>query len=102
MADLLYILFGFSCFVYVELATTLLVWSNLSQSYRRSAYGEFSPTQLSGFNWGHQCLWTFTWVPANLRPFNQNTHSKGTDHSLAGLNLTGMDYTKQKILCVFM
>ena len=31
-ADLLFILFGSSCFYYVELATALLVWSNTNQS----------------------------------------------------------------------
>ena len=28
-ADLLFVLFGFSCFAYVELASALLVWSYL-------------------------------------------------------------------------
>ena len=36
-ADLLFILFGFSCFGYVELASALLVLSNANQSNRRSA-----------------------------------------------------------------
>ena len=34
MAELLFYLFGFICFVYVELTTDLLVWSNPNQSYR--------------------------------------------------------------------
>ena len=33
-ADLLFDLFGFSCFTYVELATDLLVWLNTNQSNR--------------------------------------------------------------------
>ena len=33
----LFILFGFSCFAYVELSTVLLVWSNPNQLNRRSA-----------------------------------------------------------------
>ena len=36
-ADLLFDLFGFSCFTYVELATDLLVWLDPNQSNRRSA-----------------------------------------------------------------
>ena len=37
LADLLFILFGFSCFAYVEWTTVLLVWSNSNQTNRRSA-----------------------------------------------------------------
>ena len=37
-ANLLFIFIGFSCFTYVELATDLLVWSNLNQSNRRSSH----------------------------------------------------------------
>ena len=37
MADRLFILFGFSCFEYVELATALFVWSNKNPPNRRSA-----------------------------------------------------------------
>ena len=37
MVDLLFYLFEFSCFDYVEFETDLLVWSNPNQSYRRSA-----------------------------------------------------------------
>ena len=36
MADILFILFGFSCFAYIELASALLVWLNPNQSNRRS------------------------------------------------------------------
>ena len=36
-ADHLFILFGFNCFTYVDLATALLVWSNPNESNRRSA-----------------------------------------------------------------
>ena len=42
--DLLFILFGFSCFAFVELAIPLLVWSNPNQSNRMSAVqGPFPP-----------------------------------------------------------
>ena len=34
-ADLLFVLFGFSCFAYAEIATCLFVWSNPKQSNRR-------------------------------------------------------------------
>ena len=37
MADLLLILFGFSCFAYAEWTTVLLLLSNPNQSNRRSA-----------------------------------------------------------------
>ena len=37
MADLLFILFGYSCFAYVEWTTILLVWSNPNQSKSKSA-----------------------------------------------------------------
>ena len=37
MADLQFILFGFSCFAYVERISLLLVWSNPNRSNRRSA-----------------------------------------------------------------
>ena len=37
MTDLLFYLFEFSCFVYIEFETDLLVWSNPNQSNRRPA-----------------------------------------------------------------
>ena len=37
MADLLFIMFGFSCFAYVELTSALLVWTNPNKSNRKSA-----------------------------------------------------------------
>ena len=43
MADLLFILFGFSCFAYVEIETALLVWSNPNQLKRGSAMQWYSP-----------------------------------------------------------
>ena len=59
MADLLFILFIFSCFSYVEMASALLVWLNPNQSNRRSAeqwsfpYGECSPVYPMGLT--HMC-----------------------------------------------
>ena len=43
MVDLLCILFGLTCFAYVELATALLVWSIPNQSNMRSAVQLSSP-----------------------------------------------------------
>ena len=42
-ADLLFILFEFSCFAYVELATDLLVCLNQNQSNRRRAIQQYFP-----------------------------------------------------------
>ena len=43
MADLLFVLFGFSCFAYTELETYLLVWLNPNQSNRTSACQWYFP-----------------------------------------------------------
>ena len=54
-ADLKFILFGFSCLVFVEWTTVLLVWSKPKQSNRRSAvlwyssYGECSLPRVYDF-----------------------------------------------------
>ena len=42
-AGLLFLLFGFSCFAYVEWRTVLLVWSNQKQPNRRSAIQQYFP-----------------------------------------------------------
>ena len=47
MADLLFILFGFSCFAYVEWTTILLVWSNPNQSSRSSGVQWYFPPMAS-------------------------------------------------------
>ena len=43
MSDVLYILFGFSYFAYVEWSTVLLVWSNPNQANRKSAVQWYFP-----------------------------------------------------------
>ena len=45
MADLLFVLFGFSYFAFAELVTDLLVWLNPNQSNRR--YSVTSPYEVS-------------------------------------------------------
>ena len=50
LADLLFILFGFSCIAYVERTPVLLVWSNPTQSNRRS-YSDTIPYGEGSLSW---------------------------------------------------
>ena len=43
MADLLFILHGFSCFAYDEFSSALTVWSNSSQSNRGQRHSDTRP-----------------------------------------------------------
>ena len=43
ITDLLFILYGFSCFAHVKLVSALLVWLNLNQSNRRSVVPWYFP-----------------------------------------------------------
>ena len=60
MADLIFILFGFTCFAYVELATALLVWSNPIQSNRRPSVQLYFPL------WCSVLSFDLSWLDKNL------------------------------------
>ena len=79
MVDLLFVLFGCSCFAYAELVTCFLVWLNPNQSNRRSAVSE--------------CSLITVWKCCRQRTL---TVGGSITVQLVVSSLTGLDYTKQQ------
>ena len=94
-ADLLYILFWFSCFAYVEWTTVLLVWSNPNQSNRRSAVQWYFPPVVSVLcQLGIVAFWGST-LSSGKQSFtigNKNDQTDAKDCMWKGLMLLAQDW----------